>query len=187
MLQNLNKSRRKMGMKNGREISHTPTENQWFEVNPLAIEKKFFEEKKKDWRQESVRQLILMAFEELSNNTKYQRKFKTFMPKKTWVSKSVPELIQMSHELGDHNIDITEQAFEWAQRISNGETWESVCRCNNFISSYYRLVIFKDGSERLVGASHDCDTNFPKSDVDFSFPSEKNADEIIPLVVSYED
>lgn len=174
-------------MTNGRKIPQIPTENQWFEVNPCSIEKKLFEEEKKDWRQETVRQLILMAFEELSNNPKYKRKFKTFMPKKTWKSKSIPELIQLSCEIGHHNINIIEQAFEWAQRISNGEVWESVCRCNNFISSYYRLVIFKDGSERLVGASHDCDTNYPKSDVDFSFPSEENVDKIIPVVVSYED
>lgn len=29
--------------------------------------------------------------------------------------------------MGDHLTDWVEQAFEWAQKIANGESWESIC------------------------------------------------------------
>ena len=106
-------------------VAQVPTDDQWFEVNPRAINQSLFQKKRKDERQEKTRKLILEAFAEVkSSPEKYGKKFKTMMPKKTWTSKTVEELKQLACKLGDHNADWVEQALEWAQRICNGESWE---------------------------------------------------------------
>ena len=109
-------------------VAKVPTEDQWFEVNPQAINQGLFQKKRKDERQEETRKLILEAFAEVNSSPeKYGRKFKTMMPNTTWISKTVGELKELACELGDHNADWVEQALEWAQRICNGESWETVC------------------------------------------------------------
>ena len=68
----------------------SPTEGQWFEVDPLGINQELFLRKRKDERQEMMRRRILEAFDELQRNPeKYGRKFKTMMPKKTWKFKMI--------------------------------------------------------------------------------------------------
>jgi len=131
-------------------------EVQWFEVNPQTIDEKLFQESRSDEKQEMVRLLILEAFAELRiNPERYGRAYETMLPKKTWGSKQVEDLQKMASKLGDHMANWTELAFEWAQRISNGETWESVCEENT--ADWYRLVVWKNGdSYKLIGGSiHD--------------------------------
>ena len=103
------------------QVVKIPTENQWFDVNPLSINQKLFQKKRRNGRQEKTRQLILEAFTELkSNPQKYGRRFETMFPKKTWSIMSVAELEVMASNLGAHNANWVEQALEWAQRIYNG-------------------------------------------------------------------
>ena len=65
------------------KVVQGPTEGQWFEVNPLAINQEHFNEEKEDKRQEKTRRLILEALAEVkSNPEKYGKKFKTMLPKK---------------------------------------------------------------------------------------------------------
>ncbi len=130
-----------------------PKENEWFDVNPLGISKELFQEKRKDEKQEKTRQLILEAFEKLEKNPQmYGRKFKTIIPEKTWQSKTIIDLHKLCSKIGDRMADWVEQALEWAQRISNGETWEAICNTRD-TAKYHRAILYKDGCVHLVGGS----------------------------------
>lgn len=168
---------------NTAKVAQVPTENQWFEVNPQAIDQSLFQKKRRDERQEKTRKLILEAFAEVKNNPeKYGKKFKTMMPKKTWTSKTVKELKQLACKLGDHNADWVEQALEWAQRICNGESWEAVCNIAD-TANWYRLVVWKNGYARLVGGSRVDNYDDPASDVDnYDYSSYDWIGSTVPLV-----
>lgn len=170
------------------KVAQKPTEDEWFEVKPQAIDQKLFEKKRKDTRQEKTRQLILEAFAEMKNNPeKYGKNFKTMMPKRDWESKTVAQLKEMACKLGDHNADWVEQALEWAQRIVNGESWKSICNDAD-TANWYRLVIWKDGYARLVGGSVDGIGFYdPASDVlDGICGDDYGTNGTVPLVVLYE-
>lgn len=174
-------------MKSGREIAMLPTEGKWFEIKPKAINQKIFEEKREDKSQEITRHLILEAFAEMNDNPeKYGKNFKTMIPKKTWASKTVAQLKEMACNLGDYNADWVEQALEWAQRISNGESWESICN-NADTTNWYRLVVWKNGCARLVGGSFDVNVNNPASAVSiYDHYDNRGLSYTVPLVVLYE-
>ena len=168
-------------------VAQAPTEEQWFKVNPQEIDQSLFQKKRKNMRQEETRKLILEAFDEVkSSPEKYYRKFKTMMPKKTWIRKTAVELNQMACELGDHNADWVEQALEWAQRICNGENWEAICN-NADTANWYRMILWKNGYYRLVGGSRNNHDNYPASDVNyFDYYSYDSFNNTVPLVVLYE-
>ena len=171
---------------NAVEVAERPTEGKWFKVNPLAIDQNLFKEKREDSRQEVTRQLILEAFAEMKKKPKYAKPFKTMMPKKTWKSKTVGELKKLAGKLGDHNADWVEQALEWAQRITNGETWKSVCNEPD-TANWYRLVVWKNGYCRLVGGSRKGCNKLPASFVsDFSHDDSEYFFYTVPLVALYE-
>lgn len=169
------------------KVPQKPTEGEWFEVKPHAIDQKLFEKKRNNNRQEVTRQLILEAFDEMKNNPeKYGKNFKTMMPKKTWSSKTVAQLKEMASNLGDHNANWVEQALEWAQRIANGESWEAICNDKD-TANWYRLVVWKNGYSRLVGGSVDYLIYDPASSVGGSYCDD--GDKLystVPLVVLYE-
>lgn len=130
-----------------------PTEGKWFEVNPKTINQKLFKQKRNDVEEQWTRQIILEAFKEVKNNPeKYAKTFETMMPEKTWPARTVFQLINLSSVLGDHMADWVEQALEWAQRIHNGETWESICNEPD-TAKYYRLIIWKNGFAKIIGGS----------------------------------
>lgn len=135
------------------QVADTPTEGKGFKVDHKAIDQKLFQKKREDSRQENTRQIILEALEEVKNNPeKYAESFETLMPEKTWSSKTVDELEELSVKFGGYDGDWVEQALEWAQRISNGESWKKVC--NDFdTANWYRLVKWKNGEYKLVGGS----------------------------------
>lgn len=170
------------------KVAQTPTEGEWFEVKPYSIDQKLFKKKRKNKKQEMMRQLIVDAFIELKRNRqKYGRNFKTMMPKKTWTYKTIAELISMSWKIGDHNADWVEQALEWAQRIANGETWKAICNESD-TANYYRLVVWKNGHVRIVGGSI---SNNNRKSASYIHKFNCNFNIIIeyavPLVVSYKD
>ena len=164
------------------EVAQTPTEGKCFEVNPMAIDQSLFSQPRNDSRQEWTRQIILEAFAEMKNASKYARPFKTMMPEKEWKVKTVSELKEMACHLGDHMADWVEQALEWAQRIANGETWKAVCNEPD-TANWYRLVIWKSGYARLVGGSRE-DYDNPASDVCIDvYSSNDLLNYTVPLVV----
>ena len=163
----------------------SPVEDEWFEVQPQLIDQSLFQDIRKDSKQEITRQLILEAFEELKKYPeRYGKNFKTKMPKKTWTIKTVDDLKKIACKLGSHNADWVEQSLEWAQRISNGESWNTVC--NEKDTAYWqRLVIWKGNDcACIVGGSCYTSNNVPASNVDNKcYDSKKRLYNIIPLII----
>ena len=169
-----------------KKVIQGPTEGRWFDVNPLEIDQTLFQQKRNDWKQEPIRKLILQAFDAVNKNPeKYGRKFKTMMPYKNWCSKTPKELEQLACELGDHNADLVEQALEWAQRIYNGESWQTVC--NNRDTAKWARLITSQGGYLYVGGWLSESYGYPASFINelyFLFFHTTNT--AVPLVVLYE-
>lgn len=147
------------------EEAKPPIEGKCFAVNPSLIDQSIFKQKRNDIEQEKMRRTIVKAFTEMKDNPwKYSKPFKTLIPKKTWSEMAVWELIEFSKNVGDHITDWVEQALEWAQRITNGETWENVCNTPD-TAKWYRLVIWKNGHARIIGGSTENHNDCPACDV----------------------
>ena len=163
-------------------------EKKVYEVNYKLINKELFSKEKKDKKQEKVRRLILEAFEEVEQNPdKYEKIFYTLKPQNTWYPhyKLVKHLESFAILCGDHVADWVEQALEWAQRISNGESWETMCNEEDS-SKWSRLIIWKNGYARIVGGSSLFNVKLTASEihnVDYQFDDELCS--AVPLVVYY--
>lgn len=167
------------------KVAQKPTEGEWFEVKPLTIDQGLFQKERKDTKQEATRLFILEAFLVMENDPKrYGRNFKTMIPKKTWKSKNGQNQKKMAMELGDHNADWVEQTLEWAQRIANGESWESICNDPD-TAKWYRSIIWKDGYTKLIGGSVRSGNHYPASNV-YNQDYRDLLYHAVPLVVSYE-
>ena len=79
-----------------------------------------------------------------------------------------------------------EQALEWAQRITNCDSWDDICNLKD-TARWYRLICWKDGKARPIGGSCDDVTHIPPSDVDlYDYDEDYRLYNTIPLVVVYE-
>ena len=166
-------------------MAQSPTEEKWFEVDPNIISQNLFKQKRVDKKQEAVRQMIIAAIAEMQLNPKYQKTFKTLMPRKTWSSKTVMQLAIEAKERGDEMATWIHQALEWAQRITNGESWEEVCNAPD-TTNWYRLIFWKNGCARLVGGSITDRNNFPASKIHFDdLLDDRILSFTVPLIVSY--
>lgn len=151
-------------------VAQPPSEGKLFEVNPLEIDRSDFAGQKKDMRQEETRQIIQDAFKEVDKHPeKYASSFYTMIPEKYWNGyKDVEYMNLYSKMLGGLTADWVEQALEWAQRIHNGESWETICN-NADTARWYRIILWKNGYYRLVGGSCLYKTDIiPAADVDVS-------------------
>lgn len=124
-------------------------------VDPKSINRKLFSKELSDSKQEEVRQLILEAFSMTRKEPeRYNKAFKNVVPEKNWIgSKDVQDLINVAYGMNGCLATWVELALEWAQRISNGESWESICNISDE-NPYYRLVEWKDKTIRSIGGSH---------------------------------
>lgn len=176
---------------NGRsyEVAEKPTEGKVFKVDPRSINRKLFEEKIADSEKEQTRKFILQAFAQMeANPEKHAKVFYTMIPKKTWEWKTIADLKELATVLGDHNAKFDEQALEWAQRISNGESWENICNEPDTANSQ-RLVEWKNGCSRVVGGGREVYNNkYTATSVsgDYHYP-ESRIHDTVPLVVLYEE
>lgn len=127
------------------------TENQWIDVNPELINQKVFEKKRSDIVQERTRLLILEALEAMKKEPKYREAFQIMMPSKGWKVKTFREMNLFAHQKGGHITNWIELALYWAQKLSNGESWESLCNKPD-TANWNRIVVWKDGVA-LVGGS----------------------------------
>ena len=174
-------------MKDGDKIK-VPTVGQWFDVKPLSIDQLPFRFKRDDEKQESTRQIILEAFEELNRNSeKYGKNFKTMIPKRYGEYTTLSECNRLAYDFGCHIADWVEQAMEWAQRITNGESWEAICNKFDY-SDYYRLIIWKNKKARLIGGSLKNYNYMPVSNVgSFDYDDFHKIFYTLPLFVLYEE
>lgn len=175
------------------KVVQKPPEDLCFYVKPQTIDQKLFEKKRKDKSQEKTRHIILEAFVEMKKNPKkYGKNFKTMIPRYAGVAINLKQVEKMVRQYGgDHCADWCEQALEWAQRITNGESWEAIC--NDYDKSrWYRLIRGKNGY-MIVGGSLNGDDYYPASYVRSIYDCIVNIDDIVdlldiivPLIV-YED
>ena len=127
-----------------------PIEGKWFQVNPKAINRALFKNKRIDEEQERVRKLILEAFSEVDKNSKYSEPFETMIPVRPKSFNFEKEVKEFAKQIGDSQTNWIEQALEWAQRISNGETWESLCNQPDY-NKWFRLIIGKEDKSWFIG------------------------------------
>lgn len=131
----------------------TKAKGKCFDVIPSSIDRSLFQEKRANAQQEWTRQIIEEAFDEVDKYPEeYAKAFKVMIPEKMWSFTTIRELKKLAKNLGGHIANWVEQALVWAQRISNGETWEAVCNDPD-TEKWYRLVEWKNASYRLVGGS----------------------------------
>lgn len=138
----------------------TNTEKKWsissegkrFKVDLLSIDRSIFKKKRPNRPQEMTRQFILEAFEQVDKYPeRYASQFEILIPKKNWTgSKAVVEIEQYAKEFGGQVTDVVEQALEWAQRISNGESWDVICNTNDF-----KLIACRKGYARISEGSNE--------------------------------
>lgn len=185
-----------------KEFAFKPMEGEWFEVKPQSIDQNLFKEERKDWQQEKARQYILKAFNEMkANPNQYGRNFKTMFPKKEWESgKGIIPIIARAEEVeeGTQLGCWVEQSLEWAQRIANGESWESLCNDKD-TASYFRLVkwmpdenifngVYTLDYYVMIGGSVNC--IYPDSATHISIHTQwdnlSDFDVVVPFIVCYE-
>ena len=140
------------------ELALKPTEGKCFKVNPKEINRTLFLEKRVDRQQEICRIRILEALKWVDKNPeKYGEEFYLLIPMKKWVYgrkkyTTVQKQIEFAERIGGYvSTDITE-ALAWAQRITNGESWEEICNNKDTIK-YFRLIIWINGEAILSGGS----------------------------------
>lgn len=132
-------------------------EGKLFEVNPLKIDRSKFKISVSKPMHKWVLRTINEAFLEVDKHPeKYSSPFYTLIPEKKWAGfKYVDELIEYANDLGGYMADWVEQALEWAQRISNGESLEDLCDAPD-TANYYRIFFWKNNYVRRVGGSRAC-------------------------------
>lgn len=124
-------------------------------VNLKSINRDLFVTPREDEDQEKVRKLIQEAFSEAdSKPEKYSQAFETLVPDIDVLCYTKSKLIVLAYDLGDHMADWVEQALEWAQKISDGQSWESICNYPD-TSKNRRMIIWKNGNYATVGNYHD--------------------------------
>lgn len=137
-----------------KHFSNGTDAGQRLKINPLAIDRNLFKNRRPNRPQEMTRQIILEAFERADKYPeKYAIQFEIMTPKKKWTGyKTVQEMEEYAEELGGQITDVYEQALGWAQRISNGESWENICNSNDFklIACERGYVRINDGSNEIL-------------------------------------
>ena len=113
-----------------------PKEGIWFKVFPKEIDRELFSQKRDDTMQEITRRVILKAFDEIRMDQKLNEPFETLVPKKYWKDEKTMQYLRekVAAEEGGTIATWIELALEWAQRISNGETWETICNEDDTMS-----------------------------------------------------
>ncbi len=171
------------------EIASIPTEGKCFEVNFFSIDQNKFKRKRKNPIQEQLRQQILKAFVEVANNPeRYALPFKTVIPKRPkglLIPRKAEEVKEIAECEGDHNANWVEQTLEWAQRISNGENWRTLCNKND-TAKWHRLIEGTNGEFLCVGGATEDSNDGEHNCIHMSIlaPS-RYVEKIVPLVVVY--
>ena len=183
------KSFRKIDQEKEHEFSRKPEEGKLFRVEPLSINKKLFEEQRKVNSEEFVRRTINEAFRKAEQNpTQYLTPFCTLVPKKIWdynEIKNEKELREYAIYTGGKMADWIEQALEWAQRLSNGESWDNICNKPDTLR-FYRMIEWKDGEPKIVGGSTEENYTYSPAHIFLRlvYSCKRGVPYTVPLIVS---
>lgn len=156
-------------------IAATPKEGELFIVSPSKIDKTLFLKERENAKQEAVRKIILKAIGEMEKNPKYQEVFATLVPLKTWNTVNMSQFNSIANCYEGTISNWCEQALEWAQRISNGESWEKICNQPDSLM-WYRIVIWRDKRYRIIGGARQSSINNENPPTEITI-----APEIVPV------
>lgn len=141
------------------EEAEKPTAGKCFKVGLGTIDFSLFLERRKNRRQERIRQTILLARKEASKQPEKYQVFYLLIPRKEWVYGdedyiTVRVAMAFSEQLGGYTETWIEKALGWAQEITNGngsdESWKAVCNDYDTVMCS-RLVVWKDRLLRRIG------------------------------------
>ena len=168
----------------GYETSIKPAVGKAFLVTPMFIDRTLFTSRLKKKGQEATRILICYAFNEVDKKPeKYAQDFVTIVPKKTWHVKTCAELEIFARKNVCRIADWVQQALEWAQRISNGETWDDISVYPDCLDNR-RIVLWDNGFYRKVGDSLESKTANPATHIDsHDYYSLNIVSDEVPLLV----
>jgi len=126
----------------------------------------------------------------MKENPEKNKDFKVLIPKRDkdhyGENPSVSKLKNFARQIGDHMSYWWEWALTIAQRIANGESWESLCNEPD-TANWYLLVEWYEHS-RMVGGSILSYQNFPAAHIDsYTFWDHDWVKNTVPLVVDYDD
>lgn len=160
-----------------------------YTVDLKSINRNLFVTPREDEEQEKVRKLIQEAFSEAdSNPEKYSQPFETSVPDMDILCYTKSKLIVLAYDLGEHMANWVEQALEWAQKISNGQSWESICNYPD-TSKNRRMIIWKNGNYAIVGNYYNNLGIGSSSQIapwgKFPEHNEDFISNVIPLIVNY--
>lgn len=171
------------------ELALEPIEKKAFRVVPLEINRALFAKEREEKQQERTREKIVEAFEELDRcPEQYARPFRTIRPNMREEPLTANDFRNEANEIGDHLANWVEQALEWAQRLTNGESWEKLCNDPD-VTECYRMIEWKDGFTRLIGGSTKCNTRYPATDIHGNvsiYYYNSKYKYVVPLVVDYQ-
>lgn len=159
------------------QIDGTPCE-----VVLATINRQLFVEKRADPKQETLRGYIQEALAKADANLPRYAAFTNLMPKKTWEVKRAGQLNELANHWGGHTSDWVEQMLEFAQQISNGKSWESLCNEADTLD-WYRLIWWKNGAMTLMGGSvKNNDTDAPADEGKEKWHAERLIAGAVPLI-----
>lgn len=168
------------------ESMQTPFKGKRFKVNLETINLNLFLEAREDSKQEKIRQIIVEALTVAQNNPKYAKPFTTIIPEKDWSAKYVFELEMLCYKFHGHTADWVEQCLEWAQKISNGVSWQELCNDAD-ACDWYRLVSWKYDRLCLIGGAKALNSRVSATNViAYSFRSDSVLSDTVPLIVVYD-
>jgi len=121
-------------------------------VNVKAINWNLFKEKREHMLQEETRQTILMAADEIRSEKSMAKPYEFIVPEKRWSELTIEQLVVLANFWGDGLANWVHQALLWAYKLSNGQTWESLCNDRDGAFAN-RLIIWHNGELRRVGGN----------------------------------
>lgn len=166
-----------------------PKEGEWFKVNPASIDQRLFENERTDERQEHLRFYIQRSFDYLKGNPENNKAFKTFIPsrdKDHYSNPKASKLKNFASQIGDHMGYWWEWALMLAQRIANGESWESLCNVPD-TANWYLLVEFPMHSKIVGGSIRSYYNPSPSNINSYAYWDSDIVESAVPLVVDYDD
>lgn len=160
-----------------------PMEEETFEVDLSRIKKELFRIPRKDDKQEQIRQLILEALSEADSTA---QKFTIYVPKRKEDGRCrVSWLASYAKKMGGRVATFYEWILVLAQRISNGESWETICNNYDTAPNYWMVWWGKNryGEDIFFivgGCKYGVASNY--SDVPIYSSTTMFVEEIVPLV-----
>jgi len=126
-------------------------EDIWILIDIDKIDKTLFNEPREDIKEERLRETIQEAFKMAECNPRYTLPFEVMTPS-MYEDKPIKVQIGEAYLRGEEPCDWAHQALEWAFRITNGESWENICKEVDR-STYSRMIFDKKGLLTYWGGS----------------------------------